>query len=350
MTANFSLEQNPWEVVAAAVDAIAMGMGMDVERAHPLARVICEDGALPTIAFAAGLRNGRGLDSGGRTGVMSSGIWTGDFRDALGQAGLQVTLATYGKQAQHLAFCGVVEAKNYLPFDVPGLGLEVSPQLLGPNAQITWGTVESVGGAQGIRLGRYGRLFGVTRTAVVNNEVLEIGRMFAAYGAATSRLEARLVAATLEAPANMDDGQPVFHADHGNLATPGAFDEDALNEAIRLLRRQRAPGGEYADLELRHLVVEPELEATARRVIREAAMDVQVAAMADLPAGRWYALADQKLAPTIAVVRLLGAQKPLRVESRPKDAIHIDGVAVKGVADLGAAMLGRVGIVRGSAA
>lgn len=350
MTVNFSSDRNPWEVVAAAADAIAMGMGMDVERPHPLARVICEDGALGTIAYAAGLKNARGLADGNRVAVMGSGIGTDDFKDALGQAGLQVSVATYGDQAQHLAFCGVVEAKNYQPFDVPGLGLDVYPQALGPNAQILWGTVESVGGAQGIRLGRYGRLFGVTRKAVVNNEVLEIGRMFAAYGAATSRLEARLVAATLETPANMDDGQPVFHADHGNLATPGAFDEDALNEAIRLLRRQRAPGGEYADLELRHLVVEPELEATARRVIREAAMDVQVAAMADLPAGRWYALADQKLAPTIAVVRLLGAQKPLRVESRPKDQIHIDGIAVKGVADLGAAMLGRVGIVRGSAA
>ena len=49
---------------------------------------------------------------------------------------------------------------------------------------------------------------------------------------------------------------------------------------------------------------------------------------------------------TIGVLRLHGAKTPLRVEQKRRP-FEIDGAAVKVVADLGACLLSRTGIVRG---
>ena len=66
-----------------------------------------------------------------------------------------------------------------------------------------------------------------------------------------------------------------------------------------------------------------------------------------MPPGRWFALADQQLAPTIAVIRLLGTTKPFRIQRFQSRGMEFDGMVLKGLTDVGAAMLGRIGIVRG---
>jgi hypothetical protein len=70
-----------------------------------------------------------------------------------------------------------------------------------------------------------------------------------------------------------------------------------------------------------------------------------------LASGRWYALADPRLAPVVAFLHLRGSAPdapPVRVEPA-KTAINVDGVAIRASADLGVAIVGRVGAVRGGA-
>lgn len=339
---------NPKEVINASADALLLAMGHKVDRPHPLAQVLSEDGALSNIAYAAGqVALSHRFNPGQRVAALGAGLNTEDFAEALAEAGKKVTFASYGQQARHMRFCGIVNAKNFKAFDVPGVGFDVVPRPLGPNAEIEWGTVESVAGAKDLRLAVYGRVLEISRKAVINNDVLQVDRLFAAFGAASARLEAQLVVEALESTAALDDGQPVFHADFGNVLTPSAFSSAQLALAIKLLRKQRSPGGQFADLEIRHLVVDPENESIARRLVLDEGHDFEVTAMADMPAGRWYALADQKVAPTISVIRLAGTQQPLRLTRLKKPPVEVDGMALKGVADLGATLLGRVGIVRG---
>ena len=96
-------------------------------------------------------------------------------------------------------------------------------------------------------------------------------------------------------------------------------------------------------------MVEPDLEMTARELVRTAGLAIEVAVLAHLPAGRWYLLASPDTHPVVGVLRLLDAKWPVRVEPnrRPKD---FDGAVVGTVADLGACLLRRTGIVRGEAA
>lgn len=120
---------NPAEVIAASADALLLAMGHSVERPHPLAQVLANDGALSNTAYAAGkLRSRGGVASNANVAVLGSGLTTQDFAEALAQAGSQIVFAFYGEQAQHLRFCGKVTAKNFKPFDVPGLDFDVVPK------------------------------------------------------------------------------------------------------------------------------------------------------------------------------------------------------------------------------
>ena len=109
-------------------------------------------------------------------------------------------------------------------------------------------------------------------------------------------------------------------------------------------------GGELADVAARHLVVEPALELLARKLVHEAGMGEQIAVhvLASLPTGRWYLLGDPALQPAVGVLRLGGARVPALIE-QTKTPMDVDAVSLRVRADAGAAMLGRVGIVRGGA-
>ena len=267
---------------------------------------------------------------------------TADFSRAMAEGVAQVTLKTYSSQAEHLRFCAVQSVQGFKPADLPALDTDISLEPLGESAEITQGYAFLTAGAAQVRLNTFGRVIVISRQAIINDQTDAFGKIFASLGLSAARLEARLVAAALESNPVLDDGAVVFGVEHKNVVT-GPLD---IGLAMALLRTQVTSAGNRADLAAKHLVVNPELEFTACQIIKDAGLDIQVSTLAYLPSGRWYLTADPAISPTIGVLRLFGAKTPVRVEQR-RHMVQIDGTAVRVVADLGACLLSRTGIVRG---
>ena len=332
---------NPKEILAAASDAIALRAGATLKQPHPLASHL----TLGQIAYAAGLGVRAKQDWESDIVVMGRGMGAADFSRILAEGVAQVTLKTYSSQAEHLRFCAVQSVQDFQPAELPALDTDISLEPMGENAEITQGYAFLTAGAAQVRLNTFGRAIGVSRSAIINDQTDAIGKIFASLGLSAARLEARLVAAALESNPVLDDGAVVFHASHQNIVTSNLTGPN-LGLAMALLRTQTTAAGNRADLAAKHLIVSPENEFLARQIILESGIDVQVSTLAYLPSGRWNLTADPAISPTIGVLRLLGAKTPLRVEQKRRP-FELDGAAVKVVADLGACLLSRTGIVRG---
>nr|WP_274382365.1 Mu-like prophage major head subunit gpT family protein [Rhodovulum sulfidophilum] len=68
----------------------------------------------------------------------------------------------------------------------------------------------------------------------------------------------------------MSDGKTLFHADHGNLAETGAaLSIGSLSVARTAMRRQKGLAGEAIRVDPALLIVPPELETQAERLVAE---------------------------------------------------------------------------------
>lgn len=334
---------DPREVMGAAADSLAQKMGLSPKHPHPLANGL----TMREIATAAAILQRPAQQHEADMAVVARGLTSSDFRDLMSDVIAQVAVVGYEKQADHLAFCAQVPAKNMKPTSVPGLDADVNLMPLLEGGQIEWNTAITVEGEQSLQLVEYARIIGVSRRVIVNDQLAAVAQVVRLVGAAVSRLESRLVAATLEQNKNLSDGNPVFHVDFGNVVVDGLA--TGFSKATAALRKQLTSSGQRADLRARHLVVEPDLETTAMSLVNDLGFsDIQVSVLADLPAGRYYVLADQDISPTVAVLRLYNAKNPLHTKVAGKE-VSFDGMAIRLTADLGAGILRRQGIVRGGA-
>lgn len=335
---------NAKEILAAAPDAVAIAAGAAPANPHPLASSL----TLRQIATACA---GAARPGEVPMATMGRGIASADFARVLaGGMGL-LAVASYDAQAaEHLAFTTTHEAKNFQPVAVlaaEATGIEL--ELLGQNAEIARGTaILADGPGEAVQLRTFARLVGVTRQAVVNDDLGAIARFIAGLGTSAARLEADLLAQALESAPAMADGLPAFDVAHDNIVA-SALSGPALGQAMALLRTQKTAGGQLAAQRARHLVVAPDLEFTARGLLNDTGLanTISVGVLAPLPAGRWYALADPATCPVLAVLRLQGARQAVAVEQRLSPDEHADGSFIAVRCDTGAHLLRRTGIVRG---
>lgn len=125
-------------------------------------------------------------------------------------------------------------------------------------------------GSEAYAIDTYGKIFGLTRQALINDDLDLLQTVPNRLGEYASRFESAFLSNLLETPPRMQDGQPLFHASHGNLAATGAaISISSLGVARLALRRQRGIGGEVIAVEPKFLVVPPELETLAEQVLAE---------------------------------------------------------------------------------
>lgn len=136
------------------------------------------------------------------------------------------------------------------------------------------GTVEE--GAETFAVKTYGKIFGITRQAIVNDDLDVFSNMFPVLGQGAANTEAKLFASLLEENAGLgpklSDGKTLFHADHGNIAQAASSLSVATLGAARVaMRRQKGLAGEAINVVPTFLVVPPELETYAEQVLTEIA-------------------------------------------------------------------------------
>lgn len=121
------------------------------------------------------------------------------------------------------------------------------------------------------RLDTYAQMISITRQAIVNDDLGAFTDTLNAMAQAAADTEAwllvELITANGGAGPTLDDGKALFHADHGNLGTAAALDIDPLTAARLAMRRQTGVGGALITVAPRFLLVPPDLETQAEKII-----------------------------------------------------------------------------------
>lgn len=87
----------------------------------------------------------------------------------------------------------------------------------------------------------YGKIFAITRQAIINDDLNAMMRVPEAYGRAARRKVNVLAYAILTANAAMADGVTLFHSTHGNVGTGGVISKTTVGEAFKLMKLQKGP-------------------------------------------------------------------------------------------------------------
>lgn len=203
------------------------------------------------------------------------------------------------------------------------------------------------------KVATYGKLFSLTRQAIINDDLGLFSKIATKYGSAAKRLVNKMVYAQLTGNVKMQDNIALFDTKHGNVAGTGeALSVKAIAKAITAMRRQKGITGEATlNITPKYLVVPPELEMVAYQIVNStAAVDGVNSGVANPYKGRfivvadaeltdpdaWYLVADATQHDTIEVTYLNGVETP-RLETR--QGFDVDGIEYKVAFDCGVSAL-----------
>lgn len=210
------------------------------------------------------------------------------------------------------------------------------------------------------KVATYGKLFSLTRQAIINDDLGLFSKIAIKYGSAAKRLVNKMVYAQLTGNVKMQDNVALFDTKHGNVAGTGeALSVKAIAKAITAMRRQKGITGEATlNITPKYLVVPPELEMTAYQIVNStAAVDGVNSGVANPYKGRfivvadaeltdpdaWYLVADATQHDTIEVTYLNGVETP-RLETR--QGFDVDGIEYKVAFDCGVSALDFRGVFK----
>lgn len=210
------------------------------------------------------------------------------------------------------------------------------------------------------KVATYGKLFSLTRQAIINDDLGLFSKIATKYGSAAKRLVNKMVYAQLTGNVKMQDNVALFDAKHGNVATTGeALSVKAIAKAITAMRRQKGITGDATlNITPKYLVVPPELEMVAYQIVNStAAVDGVNSGVVNPYKGRfvvvadaeltdpdaWYLVADASQHDTIEVTYLNGVETP-RLETR--QGFDVDGIEYKVAFDCGVSALDFRGVFK----
>lgn len=200
-------------------------------------------------------------------------------------------------------------------------------------------------GAESYRISTFGKVFGMSRQMIVNDDLGAFADVSRELGQSAARLENDILAQLVTSNPKMSDGKGIFHADHNNLAAAGtALDEASLSAARLTMGRQTGLAGELIDVVPAFLVVGLELQTQAEKLlaaiqptntanVNPFAGKLQLIVDRRLEAKPWYLVASPELVPSLEYAYLEGNPGP---QFFTREGFDVDGVEVKVSVDFGA--------------
>jgi len=202
----------------------------------------------------------------------------------------------------------------------------------------------------------YGRIIGVTRQTLINDDLRALERLTTGFAGSASRLENRTVYAVLTSNPTFADGKALFHADHGNLASAGAaISAASLGAGRTRMRLQKGLQGEELNLAPAHLIVPATQEQlayqfTSAQFVPAKSTDVNefraggrtsvepiVEAILDgVSTTAWYLAASNSQVDTVEYSFLEGAEG---VQMSSRIGFTVDGIELKASLDFAAAAI-----------
>lgn len=231
------------------------------------------------------------------------------------------------------------------------VGLDTFPTLtkVPEGAEYSYATVGDHG--ETIQLATYGKLFSITRQAIINDDLDAFTKLPRSMGRAAIRTVGNLVYAVLTGNPKMSDNVDLFHATHNNLLGSAAITTDSVDKMIAAMAKQKDGTGTTLNVGLSYLIVPVALRGAASvvanseyevgtssknntvpnsvRGLFEVIADARLDAVSSY---HWYGAANPSMFDTIEVAYLDGNQTPVLEQQAGWD---IDGVEFKVRMDAG---------------
>jgi hypothetical protein len=188
------------------------------------------------------------------------------------------------------------------------------------SGEFTYGTMGE--GREVYALLTYGRIIGITRQTLINDDLDAFTRIPSAFGASAADLESDLVYSILTSNPLMGDGVALFNAGHGNLGTAGAISETTLAEAYRLFGNQRGLEARQISVQPRYLITPPGSRSVEARKNVTATTPSAVAGV-NAFAGRLEPIEEPRLIPAAGADPWFLAADPNRIDT--VEYAYLDG-------------------------
>ncbi|QFT81168.1 Putative signal peptide peptidase SppA [Roseovarius sp. THAF27] len=179
--------------------------------------------------------------------TMAGGLHsTSDFGEVLADVANKSMLMAYQEAEETFEqFTKRTTLTDFKPTKRVGTGLFPDLSEVGEAGEFKYGTMGDFG--ETIALLTYGKLFAITRQAIINDDLGAFTTVPMKAGRAAKRKIGDLVFAVLNANAAMSDGTALFHADHNNLASSGAAPSETTIDAALVAMAAQSPRGTDAD-------------------------------------------------------------------------------------------------------
>lgn len=197
---------------------------------------------------------------------------TSDFPELLTGTGERILLDAYERAPAGVRrVAAQTTGQDFRPLQRLRIGEAPELQKVNESGEYTHGSMLET--KESYVLETFGRIFGISRQALVNDDLNAFGDMAVRLGVAAAEFEAKQLVTLLTSNPTMEDSNALFHADHGNLAgSAGALSVDTLGEARRSMRRQKGiDGNTPINAEPRYLLVPAALETDAEKVLAQLA-------------------------------------------------------------------------------
>lgn len=271
---------------------------------------------------------------------------TSDFPEVLANAFNKRLRAAYEQPAGGvLSLSRESSARDFRAKRIVQLG--EAPELLkvGDNSEFKRGTMADA--AESYKVDTYGRIFGISRQAIVNDDLDAFAQASDRFGQAAREFERGFLVDLVNANPLLADGIAVFAAGHNNLSGTGAaLSVTTLGAAREAIRRQKGVDGKTAvALEPDVLLVPAALETAAEQVLSTIAAPSTSAA--NPFAGRLRLVVDPRLDDDDAAAWYLVASGSEGLEHSylegargvqvfTREGFDVDGVEIKARLDFGA--------------
>ena len=289
---------------------------------------------------------------------------TSDFPEILAAVTNKTLRQAYDTYPQTFRpFCRQVQASDFR--DITRVQMGEAPQLQKVNeaGEFKRGSIGEA--KERYKVETYGRVVGITRQTLINDDLDAFTRLPAMYGTAIATLESDIVWAIVTNNAAMGDGVALFHATHKNLASAGtALTTASIGDGRAAMAKQFGLDKKTVlNIRPSFLIVPVSMELSAEQLIAQnlvpaKAADVvpqsirSLAVIAEprldtVSTSGWYLAASPNQIDTIEYAYLEG-QQGAYIETR--NGFDVDGVEIKCRLDFGAKAIDWRGLYKNAGA
>jgi len=268
---------------------------------------------------------------------------TSDFPALLGDASRRAVAQGYQEAEENFdQFTRAVNVPDFKATNLVGLGAFSDLDIVPEGGEYKQGTFSEQ--SQAMKIVTYGKLFTITRQAVINDDLGIFSDVPRKMGQAARRTLAKAVFELINSNPTLADGKRLFSAEHGNLLPAALISTASVGAMQSAMRLQKDKSGNLIQVPMKGLLTPVALNLQARAV-REAEYAVGAGTGDKDPNtvrntfevwdhGRldekdpkaWYGLANPAFVDGIVVGYLDGNQTPYLEQEQ---GFTVDGVAWK---------------------